>query len=387
MIFLKLTGKEIKHQFKSITFYVFLFVVLAFYASQYYDATELLRPPVSDKVYNTIEARTEEEMLEVGYKGLYGVYLSGKVNQYVPVSRSVKLTDGQKQELEIFLNNMAPDGNVLNMESTNIQISYQEMIDYMNHLDSELGGNTAFGPNHRTFFRALTYDEALIEYDKLRENKYISDAYARLLCDYLGLFAGGFVVFFSAFSLLRDKQSGNQELIYASKIKSIIYVGAKFTGLFISIMSIFLSIGIIETFAFLQKAMAYQIPINMFVFIKYIFMWISPTVMFSIALPMFISIIFENSIVPIAVQLSLALFNVFNKANVGEYGISNFMIRYNVLDRSGYYNTVAPMIAYNRFFYVGLSLVLVLLTSVIWTIRRNNVVLGGQNGNKLKECQ
>ncbi|MBF4695506.1 ABC transporter permease [Fusibacter ferrireducens] len=387
MIFWKLALKEMKYQFKSVIFYVFILLGVMFYSSQYYEAVTMLQLPELDKVYTTVEATTEGDKLVAGYKDLYGVYLSGKVRKYIPISKNIKLNEVQLKDLENFLSKMAPGADVLKIEPDDIKISFEEMIAYMNKLDLSLGKNTSFGDVHRQFLRPLTYEEALVAYDKLKQDQNISNAYARLLSDYLGVYAAVFVVFLSAFSVLRDQYSGTQELIYGSKIKSIVYMGAKFVGLFISIMSLFLAIGLFETGVFLKKFIAYQMPINLFAFVHTIFAWVAPTVMFSIALSMFISIVVGNSLATIVVQTGAALFMVFSKGVVGEYGLDRFFIRYNTLLGEDYYQTVAASIACNRVFYVGLSIVLVIMTSIIWTIRRNSTVLGGFYDNKIRQCQ
>lgn len=381
MVFLNLTLKEIKLQFRSVTFYVFIIVVLLFYSYQYTEETNRLRPPKSDIVYDKVEVTTKEEKLVLGYKELYGVLKSRDVVKYAPIAKKIRLTDNQIKKLEKFIENMAPNADVMTIEPNDIKIDYETMINFMNNLDIELGGNTILGSKCRQFIRPMTYEEALMDYERQKSDKNITEVYGRILADYLGVSAGLFVVFLSAFSILRDKYYGTQELIYSSSVKAIEYIGAKFTGLFISVMSVFLTIGLIETAIFLFQANKYHIAINAFAFIKYIVIWVAPTVMFVIILPMLISIIVENSILPIVVQLGATLLLLLNTELTGMYDFKRFIIRFNSSKSVDYYKKLVVNIKYNRLFYMVVSILLILITAFIWTVKRNKKMGGIQNGN------
>ncbi len=378
MIFLNLIVSEIKYQFRNTTFFVFIIVVVLFYSYQYCEEANRLKPPDPNLVYSTIEATSKEEKLVLGYKELYGSLKSKNVIKYAPIAKKVKLTDKQLQHIEKFIVNMAPNTNVLTIEPKDIKIDYESMIDYMNSLDSELGGNTVLGPKYRQFIRAMTYEESLIEYESQKDDGKITAVYARMLADYLGISAGLFVVFLSSFSLLRDKYWRTQELIFSSNVKSIVYVGAKFIGLFISVMSVFLTIGLIETTIFLFQANMYNATVNFLDFFKYIIAWVAPTVMFGIILPMLIAIIAENSIFAIVVKFCMTLILLFNTELTGQYDFTRFIIRFN---GNNFYQQFASAIKYNRLFYVGISLMLILLTTFIWEVKRNKVMGGILHGN------
>lgn len=377
MTFWKLTLVEIKHHMKSIIFYIFIIAMLLFYSTQYYNEVTRLQYPSQDSVYASVEAVTDNEKLLLGYKQLYGIFTDEAINKYIPVSKSIKLNDEQLQDLKAFLDQMAPDANVLELQQSDIIISYPEMISYMDSLDHKFGGDTSIGENYRQFLRPMTYDEALIEHQAFTSSPTITDCHARLLYDYMGIFAGIFVVFLSTFSLLRDRHSGSIDFIYSSKVKASTYVAAKFTGLFLCIMGAFACIALLESSIFLYQSITLGIQINAFAFFKYLLLWIAPTVMFSIIFPMFLSILFDNAIVPIVLHSALSLNLVYMNENYGIYGLGRFIIRFNLLDSNLYYQSVQSSIMMNRLFYVFLSLFLLAATSKIWAMRRNQVTTGG----------
>ncbi|GEM_PF-4231712 len=157
MIFLNLILKEIKQQFKSVTFYIFIIIVSIFYVTQYNDTVNRLNPPKPDYVYNVIEAKSEDEKLIIGYKTLDGILLDKYVYKYYPISKKVKLSDSKLDEIKAFLNKMSSNDDVLNIKISDINIDYDTMIDYMDSLDESLGGNTILGEKYRSFAREMIW--------------------------------------------------------------------------------------------------------------------------------------------------------------------------------------------------------------------------------------
>lgn len=386
MTFLYLILKEIKHQYKSVIFYTFAFVVFMFYVSQYNNEANRLKPPNPNSVYKKVQITSIDGRLVLGYKELYGILKGGYIEKYVPTAKKIKLDDDQMNELQKFIDNMAPNADVLNIEPKDIKIDYESMIDFMNKFDYEFGGNTVLGPKYRQFMRAMTYEEALKDYENQKNNPNTIEIYARNLADYLGVSAGLFVVFLSAFTLLKDKFSGTQDLIYSSNVKAITYIGARFLGLFICVMSVFISIALIEAIITLFQAIMYGVSINLFSYLKYIIIWVAPTVMFCVILPMLLSIISENSIIPIAAQLALVMFLLFNTGLSGDYDFMHFIIRFNGFDSNSavYYQKFASDIKYNRIFYVGISFLFFLITTFTWSLKRNKAIGGISRGNQNK---
>ncbi|WP_027633531.1 ABC transporter permease [Clostridium hydrogeniformans] len=400
MVFLNLTLSEIKQQLRSVKFYNFLLLLLIFYLYQYKVDGNRFKPPSSNVEYNKVVITPEAENLVLGYKELHEVLRSKEVIRYLPIAQKVKLSDKQIDNLEEYLDKIAPNIDVSTIKDKDINTNYRSMREYMRNLDEDLGGKTFLGRYYK-FMESMTYEEALIDYERQNSDKNITDIYGRILADYLGVGAGLFVVFFSAFSMIRDKECGTQELIYSSKVRSFEYVGAKFMGMFITAMGVFLILGVIETIIFSFQGEIYNIKINPisfqwnfhyikinpFSFIKYIIGWVAPTVMFTIGLSMLISVVFENAILPIVVQVGATLLLIFNTELTGVYDFTRFIIRFNTVKYGDYYAKFTETIIYNRFFYVGISLLLLLVTSYIWTIKRNRNIGGVLHGSYTKTSE
>lgn len=374
MFFLNLILKEFKQQLKSIAFYIFIAIALVFYFSQYNGSVNRLVPPKQNSVYSVTKAKTEDEKVVIGYKTLNALLLDEYTYRYIPISKKVKLNDETLNEVKTFLDEISSNKDVLSIKRSDINIDYDTMINFMDSLDEELGGNTTLGEKYRSFFREMTYEEACEEYEKLSNRSDITDGYGRLLSDYLGIVAAMFSVFVCVSSADRDKRDGVEDLVYSSNVNSVAYVLAKAIGVIISIMSVILFIGLAECIVFLNESIKYNIPVNILPLLKYLIIWVGPTVMFVVSLCMLIMMLIQNSIISIIIQVGMAFWCENSTQLIGDYGLSKFIIRFNSIGDIDIYNSCYKYIMYNRAFYFCISLIIIALSAVIWNIRRDKVL-------------
>ncbi len=194
------------------------------------------------------------------------------------------------------------------------------------------------------------------------------------MADYLGIIAAVFGIFVCVVSAKRDKTYGVEDIVYSSNVNSIIYMVSKAIGLLVSIMAVFLFIGLIETIIFFMESVKYNIPVDLLAIFKYIIVWIGPTVMFEVSLCMLIVVLVENAILPIIIQLGLTFLCLLNTEYLGDYALSKFIIRFNTIDSSNIYNKVSNAITYNRIFYFCISVVICVLTIWVWHMKRNKIL-------------
>lgn len=90
-------------------------------------------------------------------------------------------------------------------------LSYDRFCELMDEADRILGGGSDYGEGSRGGTEPRTYEDALKEYQDLTEKDRLTGGYARLFCDYMGIFLGLLPVFLAVTRGLRDRRSGMQE--------------------------------------------------------------------------------------------------------------------------------------------------------------------------------
>ena len=213
-----LVYKEIKYQLKSIIFYIFIGVVALFYFNQFFHLPSNIddlepTPPeeVSDNIYGLPSygvTSVDDPMLEmqIVYNRLI---LTAKIGQVLKhgfiINKQLKLTDEQKDFLKYSANKISSKGIV---EGKLIKdVTYNEYKEIIKKVDEELGGNTQFNEKYISMYinRPRTYEEAKRDFEDIVNKDRITGAFGRNFADYMGITAGMFPIFLSAFILTRDK--------------------------------------------------------------------------------------------------------------------------------------------------------------------------------------
>lgn len=235
-----------------------------------------------------------------------------------------------------------------------------------------LGGNTAFGTKYRQYVfnlnNALEDEKKQFEIIKTKEK--ITNAYARYYSDYMVVLAGILPSIFGAFTLIEDRRNKMHELVYSKPISSIKYVLSKFLSIVILFSIYYYLIAITSTILFYRFSQLYNLTIDITAFLKYTTFWVMPTVLFTTALSMFFSILFNNGIISIAIQLII----FFKSAQplIGDYKLYKPIIRYNEIGNVEFYQNNLYSILINRVSISIISIIILYITIKIYTIVRKN---------------
>jgi len=370
---LNIIWKEIKYQLKNVTFYGFFIVVLLMFFSQLGIPTksDLTLTTQKENHYSREKITDKDKEMKHMYLWLGSAYEKGTVLKYkFSFGYDAKLNDSEKNYLKATIDKIYIFDSENNIE---IKVSYNEYLDILKDLDKNLNGNTIYGDPEKY---GLGYDEissenALKAYNDVMEKDKFTNAYGRLFADYMGITAGFFPVFLSAFIFVREKNKKDYEKIYISKVSFTKYILAKYIGICISIMGCYLILATYTTLAYSKFALDTNSVIDRMAIYKYTFAWIGPTVLFSTAFGILISAIFNNPIAAIIAQLILCFSSIQNL--IGQYGLIKYVIRFNVFGEYDNYLMWKTAIIENRIFYTILPFAIVLLSSYIWTrFRKKN---------------
>ncbi|MDE6132985.1 MAG: ABC transporter permease, partial [Oscillospiraceae bacterium] len=382
------------------------------YFTQYdNDRTPLVQPRADMENYGTIAKETPEILMPNAIEGLVNEYLSGSFTAYpIGFYKNVKLNDRKSEELcDIIyelsgitkeqLDNFSdyeqggaltavPDGNggvtwtvaepvlpEINIPET---LTYERFRELMRQADKIIGGGSNYSDEYIIghFSRVpKTYEDALDEYNDIIYNEKISPAYARLFCDYACIDLAIMPVFVAAALAGKDSKSRMEQLVYSRKISSARLVLTRFAAL-VTVMLIPVIITVIHAQAGVcELYKGYEI--NMLAFAKYSSMWLLPNVLLATAVGMLLTEIF-SPLIAIFVQGAWWFGGIFASTGGLTGSITSFVLvpRHNNLYGADLFAETFKQFTFNRIFYTALAVVLMIITVIVYEIKRR----GGFNG-------
>jgi hypothetical protein len=382
-MFLQLVIKQIKEEFKSLTFYLFILILILFYVTNF----------VSDGNLNSkanLAPLTSEEYVSMNMQPYWGsapiTDLSEQMERIIVLLQrdvSRKMIDRYKAGIYRGKNLSDIDIDFLTDSIERLKVlggvpveaeTEERFFDLLDSIDAHFNGGTSYSEQVResVLIQPRTYEEALAEFTGfLDPSDKLTGVYARLFSDYMGICAGFFPVFLIAFLLLKDERSRMAEIIYSRRFSSSIYVLSKFTGVFLSICFIFLAIATHATIVFSAIAWKHNYVIDYFAFYRYTLYWVIPTALFSSTLSFLIATLTGSGILAILVQFGLWISSIMPLK--GDYRITKYIIRFNALESYANFKQFTTAIAVNRIFYTILSLIFLILTICIWSAKRGRV--------------
>lgn len=328
----------------------------------------------SENSYGTTEVTDRLQSMKNAYLEIRTAWATSNVRSTMAGMTYFKPVEkDQRLLLEDALNKILPDGleKIAKEEDPSFHVSYEEFLDLVRNLDAKLGVNQfEEALTGEPVFRELTYEEAIQSFKQLFGRDKLSNAYARCLADYMGITAGFLPIFLAAFLLIRDYRSGMAELIFSRKISSLSYIFSKFAAVSSAVMLCYLGIAAHSTFVFAEMSGIYGYDIDPLAFFKYILAWVTPTVLFTSAMGILLSLLFRNGFMAVAAQFVLWAVSVTPLG--GDYRLFKCFIRFNTVAGYEQYESWFPAILANRVFFTLLSVGMVAAASAVLARRRSS---------------
>lgn len=403
--------KECKKVIFSMTFLLYVIVVLAMYFTQYdNDRTPIAKPREGMDDYGTVAKEVPEILMPNAIEGLVNEYLSGSFTAYpIGFYKNVKLSEKKsaemceiiyelsgitKEQLDGFAEyeqgggiDAVPDGNggfsltvkeaVLPEVNIPETLTYERFRELMRQADKIIGGGSKYSDEYiiGDFSRVpKTYEDALADYEKIFTEEKITPAYARLFCDYAGIDLAIMPVFAAAALAAKDKKSRMEQLVYSRKISSARLVLTRFFALIAVLL-----IPVVFTVIHAQAGVAEMYKgyeLDALAFAKYAAMWLIPNVLLASAVGMLLTEIF-SPLIAVFVQGAWWFGDIFASTGGLTGNITSFVLvpRHNNLYGAELFADTFKQFTFNRIFYTVLSLVLLIITIAIYEIKRR----GGLN--------
>lgn len=327
-----------------------------------------------------LDSKEQNKILDIlsEITGLTEKQIRNLPNDYFPavngniVHPSGYQIDGKMYTVEMGADDKSISENENKTEHFVPQVSYDRFKELMEDAEDIIGDGSNYSMEMLLQYYGQTemnYEEAVAEYEKTIYQDKVSNAFARLFCDYLTRSLGLYPVFVAVVFWMKDRRNKMNELIGCKQIgtKKIILIRylAMITAMILPV--ILLSF---ESLIPLQRYSAETgIVIDAFAFVKYIIWWLLPTVMIVTALAMILTVL-TSSPVAILVQIVWWFVDSGITGLSGDTGLFTLMIRHNTLNGLELVQEDLKMICVNRGLLIALAVILIVLTCSIYDKKR-----------------
>lgn len=372
----KLTRREMRRQLAGKTFWVFCVVLILFYSTQYYPegSSGAIMPSQDDQFHGWTTEVSEIDEIVYNYRILEAEVRDGSTTRFGKLSRIVAIDDKTGEKIKMFLHEIAPNGLTENPEA-DVAVDYSRYEDIMRDVDSMLGGNTRYGDTLRTGGRELTYEEAMLKFEKLGEEDQFTRASARLFGDYMGITAAIYPAFLATITLIITNKELRADTVNKAQASTAEFFGSKFLASTILVLAVYLLFATHATIDFLVFALKGSFSIDVFAFYRVVIGWVFPTVLYTISLCMMTVVLTTKPILGVIAPMVHTSLTI--RSFIGEYGIDKSFIRFNTLGSAAIYESAKTAIMINRISYAVISLALLVLTQYIFQKRRSQLLHKG----------
>ncbi len=390
MLFLQ----EMKKIVLSISYILFIIIITFALHSQSvldFDGEQLVKPQVGGN-FGTTNKEIPEIIMPTALEKLWREFLENNYKTYpVGFIKNVKLNDSEQMEIAEIISQITDidkniiyktwtdtkdDTNLNTIPAVRTNMDYTEFKKLMQKSDDILGGGSDYEADSLIVFGSVpvTYEEAVEMYDLTVTKDKITGGYARLFSDYTVAMAASILpIFLAIIMCIKDKSSNMSEIIYTRKMSSAKLIFVRYFSIITAVMVPVIILSYISNFTVWK--MYDGIKLDYLAPLKYDFGWIMPSVMIVTALGMCLTEL-TNTPIAIAVQCIWWLFDINSgiQSVSKSYSIFRLAPRHNAGCKS-YFRTQIFVsnfnkLAANRLLFAGLSILLIILTIIIYEAKR-----------------
>ncbi len=403
-MWLTLFRKECKMWCKSILFFGYLAVILFFYLTQMGGEDIPAEPKPGQQSYGYHYSTDEKVIMEMATDNLFREYCYGTYVTYpIGFYKAVRLDEEKTQKLEVLLLKLTgmvseefnksvqefKDGMLSQAENGGMgveeaapmklkvpeSITYKEFLGLMKQADKIIGKGSMYS---KTFLSSnarvpLTYEEALQDYNQIKEKDRFSGAYARLYCDYFGILLGIIPVFFVTSRVLKDKHSSANEVLYGKSASSFVIVTARLASICFMLFLPVLLLSLLPLSQAVYAANNAGVTADYFAFLKYCTGWLLPGILVAAALGYFLGELTEG-VFPILIQVIWWFISLLAGVSqmTGGFGM-NLIPRFNTLGEYGSFHKALGQLIINRAVYTAAALVLLAALIYLYDCKRKGI--------------
>lgn len=306
-----------------------------------------------------------------------------------------KLNDIEKEYFLSIIKKINPSySNSEKMNDIHIDMSYSEMKPYLKELEEKLGivsfyytgmndtgyYNKGYKDSNSPYwvykkctprFHGKKYKTILKDFTLTYEHG-ISNGYAAVALDSLGIIIGLFAIVYSFKSYAEEKRAETNGYIYTGNTSSAKFVLCRYLATVVPLMVLSVIYILFEAayFMYLNKQFSYGYEISALPFLSQTIFIIFPEILIITALGHFLGILFQSEIITVIIQFILFYLSM---SNVPTHKFSlNMIVRYSSFDDYSFYQSYFDNILPNRIIIIALSVFLTVLVVKLFDYRREH---------------
>lgn len=402
-MFLKLFWKECVQMVKSITYGVYVVVLVLFYVTQLGTFEPLTKPEPGQESYGGVTySEDEAEIMAAALgalasdveNGSFTTYPFGFYKEVTPAGEEIlrlkeilqeatglsweQLT-ARMEELEEEYQKSLEDGprvaygSYLNIPAADT-LDYERFQELMEEVDSILGGGSSYAKESLSGLavRPATYEDALSQYEEVVEQDKVTGAYARMFSDYMGIMAGILPVFLAVARSLKDRRAKAREVLWSRKASSVTMVLSRYLAAAAAGLLPILILAFSMNLQSMYCAKTLEVSGDALAFAKYVGGWILPTMLFTLSVGFLITEMTDSALAVLVQGAVWYLATMMTSGSLEHVG-KNFIPRWNSLGMSGQFFELLPELIANRLAYTAAALVMALATVAVFDLKRKGV--------------
>ncbi len=398
MLFLR----ELKKIVMSLPYLIFVAAIVTTLFSQgvFRFHNDLLQEPQPGGSYGFKQEEIPDIIMPAALSDLWMEFCENNYTTYpIGFVKHVKLSETDQGKVAAILSEITGEQKDVILgksDSENSNAVVRDGMDYsrfkelMALVDDLLGGGSNYAPDTLTGYGTvpLTYEEAKERYELAVSSDQVTGGYARLFSDYAGVMVLSILpVFLAVILCMKDRRAKMEALIYTKKISTARLTLIRFLALVIAAMIPVFILSYVSNIMVWGAANGMQL--DYLAPLKYDLGWLLPSVMISTAVGMFLTEL-TGSPLAAAVQGLWWMIDVNLGIKTVSSGYSLFRLspRHNAGADSWFrtedYQNHFQDLLQNRLLITGISLVLVLLTILIYEAKRKGKFGGNIKNRKNK---
>ena len=390
-MFLNLFTKECRQILSSLVFYIYIVLFVLFMASQMNEVDVVSMPEPGQQDYGYTYTSDKTAIMEGTLTDLFmdidnstfDTYPWGFLKTVVPDKDDLKkLTDILERCTGCSMDELADMEyewvqNAGGETDQGFTIPLADDLDYdtflaeMAKVCDIVGKGSSY---ERSAFETttripMTYDQAMTSYNEICDIDHVTDSYMRLFCDYASIMLGFLTIFVMVTRCARDKRSHVTQVIYAKSVSSAKIVLSRYLSNLVMVLIPVLILAFAMELPYIYQAHTLGVVPHYLSFLKYTVIWLVPITAWIMALSYLLAELTNGVIAVIVPALYVFLSDLASSILVGNWGLK-LMPRWNTFGNADYFFQHRNELYINRLFYAGLAILAVILTMIIYSIKR-----------------
>ena len=303
-----------------------------------------------------------------------------------------QITGMRMRDVDIYIGSVTEDTEALLVYKTivgynniHVDMDYLSFCKAMDSVDEIIGGGSAYCEESRNAILTFgDYEEELKEYNSIIKEDKISNAYARLFCDFAVIDLSLIPIFLSVSRSLKDKNGYFENIVFIKRIKSRDIIFSRFIAIILLELVSVVLMSIPYQINVIRMGVALNVSIDYFAFLKTIILWLLPSILIVNSIGFVVTEITQSRIA-ILLQMVWWFFdlNIGSDKMIGKFSL-HLMPRFNIVGRRDIYELYYNELLINRIVYSLVAFLLIFITVQVYEKRRTGCWKIGQSFKLLK---